>query len=132
MSSDRFDNVYLNGHFFELDHRRRMLGLDSVLPLHATETGRYIQVRTLCDTITPCVHTCFTLPQLTTWRLTRPERMRLVRSATFLLTSAVQVGSMLAIDYALHWLLATVRYYGLQQAGIESTRHFSSFRLRSR
>lgn len=44
MASDRFDNVYLNGFFLDLDKRRKKIGLDSVLPLKWTETAKYIHV----------------------------------------------------------------------------------------
>lgn len=45
--------------------------------------------------------------------------MRIIRQAMHLFTATVQVYSMMGIDYALYWLLATIRYYGLKQAGFD-------------
>lgn len=61
----------------------------------------------------------YLLSQLVSWRLSKSERIRIIRRALHLLTSTMQVYSLMGIDYALYWLLSTIRYYGLKQAGFD-------------
>lgn len=44
MTSDRFQNVYLNEHFYELDRNRTEMGLEAVLPLRSKEIPKYLTV----------------------------------------------------------------------------------------
>lgn len=44
MSSDRFDNIYINEDFHELDRARKEMNLESVLPLRYNEVTKYPSV----------------------------------------------------------------------------------------
>lgn len=44
MTSDRFDNVYLNKEFVALNKRRMEMGKETVLPLKRKERRKYVEV----------------------------------------------------------------------------------------
>lgn len=44
MTSDRFDNVYINKRFHAIDLKRLEIGKETVLPLKRKETRKYIEV----------------------------------------------------------------------------------------
>ncbi|XP_058463840.1 DC-STAMP domain-containing protein 2 [Malaya genurostris] len=100
LTKDHFDNCYLSRDFERIDERRKTLGRDSVLPLTQAERTRYIG--------------------LTSASLTRKEQLRIARNAVFLFVSSVQIMGLLSADYCLYWLLITIRYATLRQAGIET------------
>lgn len=45
MTNDRFDNVYLNKYFVEVNQRRLEMGKETALPLQRKERGKYVQVK---------------------------------------------------------------------------------------
>ncbi|XP_055538451.1 DC-STAMP domain-containing protein 2 [Wyeomyia smithii] len=99
LTKNAFDNCYLSQEFIAIDERRRRIGRDSLLPLTRRERHRYIS--------------------LTSCKLTRKEKFRIARSAVFLFVSSVKIVGLVSADYCLYWLLVTVRYAALKQAGIE-------------
>ncbi|XP_053687022.1 DC-STAMP domain-containing protein 2 [Sabethes cyaneus] len=99
LTKNVFDNCYISRDFMAIDERRRQMGRDCVLPLTRRERNRYIS--------------------LTSCKLTRKEKLRIARNAVFLFVSSVKIVGIISGDYCLYWLLTTVRYAALKQAGIE-------------
>lgn len=102
-----------------MDETRKKLGKNAILPLQGKESHKYINVSIIIfENIN---QDQYYFIQLASIRLTRGERLRVVRSASSLLISTFHVASMLAVDYCLYWILAKVRFYGRLQGGLKGS-----------
>ncbi|XP_030375646.1 DC-STAMP domain-containing protein 2-like [Scaptodrosophila lebanonensis] len=99
MHSREYQNIFLTKPFYAIDRQRKRLGQETVLPLKRTERRKYIKLSSL--------------------RLTNSEWLLIARNAFFMLITSLQLFCVCFVDYALFWLLATMSYYGHQQADLE-------------
>ncbi|XP_039766868.1 DC-STAMP domain-containing protein 2 isoform X1 [Ornithorhynchus anatinus] len=88
---DDFDNIYISRRFLRMDALRARLGLPTVLPLSGAESSRYI------------------LPGSPF--LTRLERLRYTASLFNLFRHVLLVLLLVALDYAIFWLLDLARFH---------------------
>ncbi|GAB0100619.1 hypothetical protein DMENIID0001_166820 [Sergentomyia squamirostris] len=88
---DDYKNCYITSNFLEIEAINVKNGYDPVLPLRGDESDHYIDLKAF-------------------W-LNRYERRKLLRSFPFLLLSNIQILTILATDYILHWILETIREY---------------------
>ena len=100
LTRDDYDNHYISQDFKDVDEERKRLDHELALPLTRKERGKYIE--------------------LTSIKLIKSEKIRIARTMVFLFISSMQILSIIAMDYSLFWLLATIRYHGLKQAGVQS------------
>ncbi|XP_052859887.1 DC-STAMP domain-containing protein 2-like [Anopheles cruzii] len=96
LERDEFDNIFLTKEFYEIEKRRGELNMEPLLPLTRKERHRYVPVTSL--------------------HLTWKERLRIAKSATFLLISTVQIACQLFSDYALYWLLTLIKQFMHQES----------------
>lgn len=99
LTKDSFDNFYISRDFLAIDQHRRGMNREAILPLSRKERNRFIS--------------------LNSKSLIRKEKLRIARSAVFLFISSIQILGLIAADYCLYWLLATIRYAALRESDIE-------------
>ncbi|XP_034109518.1 DC-STAMP domain-containing protein 2-like [Drosophila albomicans] len=99
MQSRSYQNVYLTSDFYAIEQQFRLQGRRRVLPLKCLERCKYLK--------------------LSSPRLTSCECLLLAEHAFLLLISCVQLFAICVVDYSLFWLLASISYYGRQQAELE-------------
>ncbi|KAH8371067.1 hypothetical protein KR093_006081, partial [Drosophila rubida] len=95
MQSRCYQNVYLTNAFYAIDQQ---FG-PTVLPLQRLERCKYLKLSSL--------------------RLTSAECLLLAEHAFLLFISCVQLAAICLVDFSLFWLLASISYYGHQQAQLE-------------
>lgn len=98
LTKDRFDNFYINHEFLAIDEQRKSNNMETILPFTSREKRKYIR--------------------LTSIYLIRKEKLRVARSAFFLIISSIQLGSIILMDYSLFWILLTIRRIGKQEKGV--------------
>ncbi|XP_065088045.1 DC-STAMP domain-containing protein 2-like [Ochlerotatus camptorhynchus] len=99
LTKDSFDNFYISHDFLAIDQHRRGMNRDTILPLTRKERNRFINLNSIS--------------------LIRKEKLRIARTAVFLFMSSIQILGLIAADYCLYWLLATIRYAALRESDIE-------------
>ncbi|ENN78198.1 hypothetical protein YQE_05350, partial [Dendroctonus ponderosae] len=82
LTSERYDNIYINQYFREIDQRRAKSGKETVLPLTKKEKLTYVPINS--------------------GALAKTERRSLSKNATKLATASVKLGTHMAADYILH------------------------------
>lgn len=98
LTKDRFDNFYINREILAIDEQRKSNNMETIMPLTWKERRYYIR--------------------LTSFHLVWKEKLRVARSAFFLIISSIQLGSILIMDYSLFWILATIRRIGKNEKGV--------------
>ncbi|XP_036610114.1 DC-STAMP domain-containing protein 2 [Trichosurus vulpecula] len=91
LTQDNFDNIYITNRFIHMDIIRVQAGLPSVLPLSSRECTRYIRPGSL--------------------RLSRMERLHYALATFTLIRHLLVVLLLVALDYAIFWLLDLARYW---------------------
>ncbi|KAH8262521.1 hypothetical protein KR026_010084 [Drosophila bipectinata] len=99
MHSRGFQNNFITQLLEDVDMRNRRHGTEPLHPLHRLERMTYMKLTSL-------------------W-LTKFELLSLIESAFFMVVPCLQLFSVCFLDYSLFWLLATMSYYGHQEAGLE-------------
>ncbi|VVC30076.1 Dendritic cell-specific transmembrane protein-like [Cinara cedri] len=92
LTIDSFDNMYLTTELYELDERKQILGLPTILPLTRIENNTYIE--------------------RTSIRLLPKEKKALLRSLAIMILATFKIFVQITMDYSLYWILITVRKYG--------------------
>ncbi|XP_060109230.1 DC-STAMP domain-containing protein 2 [Heteronotia binoei] len=90
LHEDSFDNIYITKQFLEMDAMRRKQKRDTVLPLSATESTKYIRPAS------------FVLP--------RHERLRYTLALSSIFRQLIIVVLLIVGDYSVFWLFDLVRY----------------------
>ncbi|XP_068142229.1 DC-STAMP domain-containing protein 2 [Drosophila tropicalis] len=99
MHSRKYQNKYLTGSLYWIDRQRQLHGEPTVMPLKRLERLKYIKI-----------NSC---------RLTRDECFLIAKNTFFMVITCVQLFTICFVDYSLFWLLATMSYYGHQQADLD-------------
>ncbi|ALC44070.1 CG6845, partial [Drosophila busckii] len=99
MLSRAYQNVYITSDFYAIDEENWRLNRDTVLPLEYLERFKYLKLSSL--------------------RLTQFESLLIAKNSFFMLITCLQLGCICFVDYSLFWLLATISYYGHEQAELE-------------
>ncbi|KAF5297552.1 hypothetical protein FQR65_LT09983 [Abscondita terminalis] len=100
LTSDRFDNRYITKNFRNIDIRRAQLEKETVLPLNHRERALYINVRSI--------------------RLVKIERHKLAKAAIAIGIVTLKLSTHMMTDYALYWMLMTIRYHARFQSKIQA------------
>ncbi|XP_076648285.1 uncharacterized protein LOC143356460 [Halictus rubicundus] len=99
MTSERFDNKYITDELRTIDLIRTRQDKETVLPLNPRERNKYVPLSSV--------------------KLIKSERTKLVKSAVFLGLASIKLISYLAIDYSLYWVLNTIQIHGRYQSKVE-------------
>ncbi|XP_072503245.1 DC-STAMP domain-containing protein 2 isoform X2 [Notamacropus eugenii] len=91
LTQDNFDNIYITKRFIRMDTLRIQAGLPSVLPLSPRESTRYIRPGSLY--------------------LSKKERLHYTLATFTLIRHLLVVLLLMALDYAIFWLLDLARYW---------------------
>ncbi|XP_076284740.1 uncharacterized protein LOC143211164 [Lasioglossum baleicum] len=99
MTSERFDNKYITDDLRTIDIIRTRQDKETVLPLNPRERNKYVPLSSV--------------------KLIKSEKTKLVRSAVFLGLATIKLMSYLTIDYSLYWVLNTIQIHGRYQSKVE-------------
>ncbi|XP_018570719.1 DC-STAMP domain-containing protein 2-like [Anoplophora glabripennis] len=100
LTSEKFDNKYINKDFREIDMRRAKLGKETVLPLNDREMQVYVAVSSK--------------------KLAKSEKKALAKAASSLATVSLKLAIFMAGDYSLFWILNLIKYYGKFQSKVQA------------
>ncbi|XP_066262197.1 uncharacterized protein [Euwallacea similis] len=100
LTSERFDNVYITKYFREIDKRRAKFNKETVLPLTRMEKTMYVSMRSES--------------------LSKTERRNLLKNTIKLVTVCVNLGTHMAADYSLHWMLSLISHHARYQSKVEA------------
>ncbi|XP_046833011.1 DC-STAMP domain-containing protein 2-like [Vespa crabro] len=99
LTSERYNNKYITDDIRTIDLIRARQDKETILPLNPRERNRYVSLSSV--------------------KLIKTERIKLVKSAMFLSLTSVKICMYIMTDYSLYWVLDTIRYYGRIQTQIE-------------
>ncbi|KAJ8924160.1 hypothetical protein NQ315_006944 [Exocentrus adspersus] len=100
LTSERFDNKYINKDFRDIDMRRAKLGKETVLPLNNREMQIYVSVNSK--------------------RLAKSEKKALAKAASTLATASAKLALYMVADFSLFWILNLIQYYGRFQSKVQA------------
>ncbi|XP_066142810.1 DC-STAMP domain-containing protein 2-like [Euwallacea fornicatus] len=100
LTSERFDNVYITKYFRDIDQRRAKSNKETVLPLTRMEKTMYVSMRSES--------------------LSKTERRNLFKNTIKLMTVCVNLGTHMAADYSLYWMLSLISRHARYQSKVEA------------
>ncbi|KAK5647195.1 hypothetical protein RI129_002087 [Pyrocoelia pectoralis] len=100
LTSDRFDNRFITRYFRSIDMRRAQMEKETILPLNHRERALYISVDSL--------------------RLVKIEKLKLSKASVALGIITLKLSTHMLADYALYWVLMTIRYHGKFQSKVQA------------
>ncbi|XP_031343488.1 uncharacterized protein LOC116171003 isoform X2 [Photinus pyralis] len=100
LTSDRFDNHFITRDLRNIDIRRAQMEKETILPLNHRERALYINVNSI--------------------RLVKIEKLKLSKAAVALCVITLKLSTHMMADYALYWVLMTIRTYARFQSKMEA------------
>ncbi|KAL1513928.1 hypothetical protein ABEB36_003266 [Hypothenemus hampei] len=100
LTSEKFDNIYITKNFRKIDQRRAKTGKETVLPLTKSEQQTYVPIASA--------------------KLVRSERRSLSKNITKLATASVKLGTHMAADYSLYWVLNLISHHARYQSKVQA------------
>lgn len=104
LTSERFDNVYITSYFREIDRRRAKAAKETVMPLTKKEQQIYVPING--------------------GALSKSERKSLAKSFYKLATASVKLGTHMAVDYSLYWILSLISHHARYQSKVQGCARF--------
>ncbi|XP_045470431.1 uncharacterized protein LOC123677756 isoform X3 [Harmonia axyridis] len=100
LTKERFDNKFLTKNLVDIDLRRAAMDKETIFPLNHRERKKFITIQSV--------------------RLLPKERKELSEGLGFLMSTALKIGTHMAIDYSLFWIMNLIRKYGKFQSKVQA------------
>ncbi|XP_044747467.1 DC-STAMP domain-containing protein 2-like [Coccinella septempunctata] len=100
LTKERFDNKFLTKNLVDIDLRRAEMERETIFPLNHRERKKYITIQSI--------------------RLLSKEQKQLAEGLGLLMSTALKIGTHMAIDYSLFWIMNLIRKYGKFQSKVQA------------